>query len=145
MTAARVPHAMAERRMLPASSILGKINKRFDTPANSLILQAALAVIYICTGTFNTLTDLLVFVLWIFFTLGVFGIFILRRRKMSSKEGYRVPLYPVVPAIGVAGGAFILVSTLIDSPIRSLIGIGITLVGIPVYEILRRRNAKSGS
>ena len=145
MTAARVPHAMAERRMLPASSVLGKINKRFDTPANSLILQAALAVIYICTGTFNTLTDLLVFVLWIFFTLGVFGIFILRRRKMSSKEGYRVPLYPVVPAIGVAGGAFILVSTLIDSPVRSLIGIGITLVGIPVYEILRRRNAKSGS
>ena len=145
MTAARVPHAMAERRMLPASSVLGKINKRFDTPANSLILQAVLAVIYICTGTFNTLTDLLVFVLWIFFTLGVFGIFILRRRKMSSKEGYRVPLYPVVPAIGVAGGAFILVSTLIDSPIRSLIGIGITLVGIPVYEILRRRNAKSGS
>ena len=145
MTAARVPHAMAERRMLPASSVLGKINKRFDTPANSLILQAALAVIYICTGTFNTLTDLLVFVLWIFFTLGVFGIFILRRRKMSSKEGYRVPLYPVVPAIGVAGGAFILVSTLIDSPIRSLIGIGITLVGIPVYEILCRRNAKSGS
>ena len=144
MTAARVPHAMAERRMLPASSVLGKINKRFDTPANSLILQAALAVIYICTGTFNTLTDLLVFVLWIFFTLGVFGIFILRRRKMSSKEGYRVPLYPVVPAIGVAGGAFILVSTLIDSPVRSLIGIGITLVGIPVYEILRRRNAKSG-
>ena len=145
MTAARVPHAMAERRMLPASSVLGKINKRFDTPANSLILQAALAVIYICTGTFNTLTDLLVFVLWIFFTLGVFGIFILRRRKMSSKEGYRVPLYPVVPAIGVAGGAFILVSTLIDSPLRSLIGIGITLIGIPVYEILRRRNAKSGS
>lgn len=145
MTAARVPHAMAERRMLPASSVLGKINKRFDTPANSLILQAALAVIYICTGTFNTLTDLLVFVLWIFFTLGVFGIFILRRRKMSSNEGYRVPLYPVVPAIGVAGGAFILVSTLIDSPVRSLIGIGITLVGIPVYEILRRRNAKSGS
>lgn len=145
MTAARVPHAMAERRMLPASSVLGKINKRFDTPANSLILQAALAVIYICTGTFNTLTDLLVFVLWIFFTLGVFGIFILRRRKKSSKEGYRVPLYPVVPAIGVAGGAFILVSTLIDSPVRSLIGIGITLVGIPVYEILRRRNAKSGS
>ena len=145
MTAARVPHAMAERRMLPASSILGKINKRFDTPANSLILQAALAVIYICTGTFNTLTDLLVFVLWIFFTLGVFGIFILRRRKMSSKEGYRVPLYPVVPAIGVAGGEFFLVSTLIDSPVRSLIGIGITLVGIPVYEILRRRNAKSGS
>lgn len=145
MTAARVPHAMAERRMLPASSVLGKINKRFDTPANSLILQAVLAVIYICTGTFNTLTDLLVFVLWIFFTLGVFGIFILRRRKMSSKEGYRVLLYPVVPAIGVAGGAFILVSTLIDSPVRSLIGIGITLVGIPVYEILRRRNAKSGS
>lgn len=142
MTAARVPHAMAEKRMLPASRVLGKINRRFDTPANALILQAVLAVIYICTGTFNTLTDLLVFVLWIFFTLGVFSIFILRRRNMSSKENYRVPLYPVVPIIGVAGGAFILVSTLIDSPVRSLIGIGITLIGLPVYAIIKRREAK---
>ena len=142
MTAARVPHAMAEKKLLPASRVIGKIHPRFDTPTNALILQAVLAVVYICTGTFNTLTDLLVFVLWIFFTLGVIGIFILRHRKMSSKECYRVPLYPIVPIIGAAGGVFILISTLIGAPVRSLIGIAITLVGIPVYYFLEKSNAR---
>ena len=43
-----------------------KLHRRFGTPANALILESALALIYIFSGTFNTLTDLLVFVLWIF-------------------------------------------------------------------------------
>ncbi len=139
MTAARVPQAMAERRQLPASRILGQIHPKFGTPTNALIFEAALAVIYILSGSFNTLTDLLVFVLWIFFVMGVFGVFILRKRGLSAKDGYRVPLYPVVPLIGAFGGLFILVSTLIDTPGRSLIGIGITLVGLPVYFWLKKK------
>lgn len=142
MTAARVPQAMAERKQLPASRILGKLHPKFATPTNALILEAALAVIYIFSGSFNFLTDLLVFVLWIFFVMGVFGVFILRKRGLSSKEGYRVPLFPVVPLIGALGGGFILVSTLIGAPWRSLLGIGITLVGLPVYFILRKKNGQ---
>lgn len=138
MTAARVPQAMAEKRQLPLSGILGKLHPKFGTPANALIMQSILAVVYILSGSFNFLTDLLIFVLWIFFTLGVIGVFILRKRGLSDKENYRVPLYPVTPIIGIAGSAFILGSTLIDSPFRSLLGIGVTLLGIPVYFLLRK-------
>ena len=139
MTAARVPQAMAERGQLPLSRVIGKINPRFGTPANALVMQALLAVVYILSGTFNTLTDLLVFVLWIYFTMGVFAVFILRKRGLSSKENYRVPLYPVTPIIGIAGGIFILVSTVLETPVRSLIGIGITLLGLPVYAFISRK------
>ena len=130
---------MAERGQLPLSRVIGKINPRFGTPANALVMQALLAVVYILSGTFNTLTDLLVFVLWIFFTMGVFAVFILRKRGLSSKENYRVPLYPVTPIIGIAGGIFILVSTVLETPVRSLIGIGITLLGLPVYAFISRK------
>lgn len=140
MTAARVPQAMAEKRQLPLSGILAKLHPKFGTPTNALIMQAILAVVYILSGSFNFLTDLLIFVLWIFFTLGVIGVLILRKRGMSDKANYRVPLYPVTPIIGIAGSAFILGSTMIDSPGRSLLGIAVTLLGIPVYFVLKKRN-----
>ena len=140
MTAARVPQAMAERRQLPLSSVLGKLHPKFGTPANALIMQALLAVVYILSGSFNFLTDLLIFVLWIFFTLGVFGVFLMRRRGLSRRKNYRVPLYPVTPIIGIAGSLFILGSTVIDAPGRSLLGLGVTLLGLPIYYLLKKKS-----
>ena len=91
------------------------------------------------TGTFNTLTDLLVFVLWIFFTMGVFGVFRLRKH-MPKKEGlYRVPFYPITPIVGILGGLYILISTVISNPTQSLVGIIITLIGLPVYYFIKRK------
>jgi APA family basic amino acid/polyamine antiporter len=133
MTGARVPYAMGERKMLPYSRALSTIHPKFNTPANSLIFESLLAIIYILSGSFNTLTDLLVFVLWIFFTMGVYGIFILRKKFPQEKGLYKVPLYPITPIVGIVGGAYILISTVIDNPINSFIGIGITLLGLPVY------------
>ena len=139
MTAARVPQAMAERKQLPLSGILSKVHPKFETPANALIMQSILAVVYILSGSFNFLTDLLIFVLWIFFTLGVVGVFILRRQGKSSLKNYRVPLYPITPAVGILGSVFILVSTVIDEPIQSLIGIAVTLLGLPVFIWLKKK------
>lgn len=139
MTAARVPQAMAERRQLPLSGVLSKLHPKFATPANALIMQALLAVVYILSGSFNFLTDLLIFVLWIFFTLGVFGVFLMRRRGLSRRKNYRVPLYPVTPIIGIAGSLFILGSTVFAAPGRSLLGLGVTLLGLPIYYLLKKK------
>lgn len=142
MTAARVPQVMGEKGELPFSGFLGKIQPRLKTPANALIIQSVLAVVYIFSGTFNTLTDLLVFVLWIFFTMGVFGLFILRKKTSVKKGSYKVPLYPITPVIGIIGGLYIIISTIISDPIKSLIGIGITLVGLPVFYYMKNKRTK---
>ncbi len=139
MTAARVPQAMAERKQLPFSGVLGKLHPKFGTPANALTMQVILAVIYVMSGSFNFLTDMLMFVLWIFFTLGVVGVFFMRKRGLSSKDNYRVPLYPITPIVGIAGSLYILVSTVIGDPVRSLIGLGVTLLGVPVYLWLKEK------
>ncbi|HWQ30597.1 MAG TPA: amino acid permease [Negativicutes bacterium] len=141
MTGARVPLAMGERRQLPFSGFFEKLHPSFGTPANALIVECVFAVLYIFSGTFNTLTDLLVFVLWIFFVMGVYGVFILRKRFPSDSIPYKVPLYPIVPIIGIIGGIYILFSTIISAPVNSLVGIGITLAGLPVYYFLKRRRA----
>lgn len=138
MTGARVPLAMSERKQLPYSSYFEKIHKKFGTPINALIVQAILAILYVFSGSFDTLTNLLIFVLWIFFVMGVFGIFILRRNFPSEKRPYKVPLYPIVPIIGIFGGVYILYSTIASEPLNSMIGIGLTLLGLPVFYYLKR-------
>jgi len=130
---------MGERGQLPFSNFLKQVHPKFETPANSLIVISVLAILYILSGSFNTLTDLTIFILWIFFVLTVCGIFILRKRKDISKAEYRVPFYPVVPLIGILGGSYILYSTLVSSPVNSLIGIGIALLGLPFYFYLKNK------
>jgi len=142
LTGARVPLAMADRNQLPFSSTLGAIHKNFQTPSNALIFEGVLAIAYVFSGTFNTLTDLLVFVLWIFFTLGVVGIFILRKRVSADQRPYKVPFYPLTPLIGIIGGLFILYSTVIDQPQNSLYGILITLIGLPVFYFMKVSKTK---
>lgn len=141
MTGARVPLAMGERGQLPYSDFLGKIHKRLGTPANALILECILAIAYIFSGTFNTLTDLLVFVLWIFFVMGVFSIFILRKKVPADKRPYKVPLYPITPIVGILGGVYIIYSTIVAEPLNSIIGIAIALIGLPVFYYLKRKHA----
>lgn len=139
MTAARVPQAMAHRKQMPFSTLLGRIHPKFGTPANALIMQVMLAAVYVMSGSFNFLTDMLMFVLWIFFTLGVIGVFILRKRGLSDRENYRVPLYPITPIIGIAGSLYILGSTVVSDPARSLIGLAVTILGFPVYFWLKKK------
>jgi APA family basic amino acid/polyamine antiporter len=140
MTGARVPLAMGKRGHLPFSHMLEQVHTKFKTPSNALILECLLSILYIFSGTFNTLTDLLVFVLWIFFIMGVFGVFILRKRVSPDKRPYKVPLYPFVPIVGILGGIYILISTIINTPLYSFAGIAITLAGLPVFYHLKKKN-----
>ncbi|MBR4878805.1 MAG: amino acid permease [Clostridia bacterium] len=140
MTSARVPLSMGEKRMLPFAKTFGAIHPKYNTPANSLIMQSVLAVAYILSGSFNMLTDILVFVIWIFFTMGVIGVFVMRKKHPELQGDYKVPLYPIVPFVGAVGSGYILISTVISSPVNSIIGIAITAVGVPVFYWLKKRN-----
>jgi len=139
MTGVRIPFAMGQDKLLPYDKFLGKVNTKYQTPLNAYIFEFVLTCLYIFSGSFNTLTDLVVFVLWIFFTMAVAGIFILRKKHKDLVRPYKVPFYPVVPLIGIIGGVYILISTLVTDTPKALIGIVITLVGLPVYWYIKKR------
>lgn len=137
LSGVRVPYAMAENNLLPFSNKLSKVNK-LKSPIVANILILVLTVLYILSGTFNTLTNLVVFVLWIFFTLMVCGIFIIRKRE-DLVSTYRVPFYPIIPILGIAGGLYILYSSFMDDYKLALIGVAITLSGLIVYFYKKRK------
>jgi APA family basic amino acid/polyamine antiporter len=70
----------------------------------------------------------------------VAGIFILRKKHKDINTSYKVPLYPVTPIIGILGGIYIIISTLITSTGYAVWGIVITLAGLPVYSYMKRRS-----
>lgn len=137
---ARYTLAMGERGHLPAANVLGALHPRLGTPINALIFQGAVSIIYILTGTFNSITDLIVFVLWIFFNFGIAGVFILRKRFTHNPKLYHVPFFPVLPLLGFVGGCYLIFATFKDSPKSALLGLGITLLGLPVYYYCKNQS-----
>lgn len=139
MTGVRIPFAMAQDKLLPFDKFLGKINEKYETPLNVFVFEVGIACLYVFSGSFDKLTNLVTFVLWIFFTMAVAGIFILRTKHKDLDRPYKVPLYPIVPLIGIIGGIYILISTLLTDTSNALIGLGITLIGLPVYWYISKK------
>ena len=142
MTGVRIPFAMVKDNLLPFDKFFGKVNKRFKAPINIFAFEVILASFYILSGSFDTLTNLIVFIMWIFFTMCVAGIFILRSKHKDLDTPYKVPFYPITPLIGIIGGVFILVSTFITDWSNAMYGIVITLLGLPVYLYMKKKSNK---
>ncbi|MBC2240115.1 APC family permease [Listeria booriae] len=133
MTGIRIPYAMALDNQLPFSNWFQKLGKKSSVPYNGGIIILIISVIMIFTGGFNQLTDMLIFVIWIFYTLTFIAVFVLRKREPKLKRPYKVPLYPVIPIIAICGGVFIVLNTLYTQPLNAGIGLGLTLIGLPIY------------
>lgn len=125
--------AMADKKQIIGANFLSHINPKYDTPINSLMTVVIMSIIYILSGTFNSVTDLVVFIIWVFFLLCVLGIFKLRKTYARDNSLYHVPLFPIIPILGAVGGCYLIVATLMGSLTTALIGVGVAVLGIPMY------------
>jgi APA family basic amino acid/polyamine antiporter len=140
----RMVFAMSEDGMLP--KFLSKLN-RYQEPVGALWTTAILAAALMFTSGADWLSDMAVFVIWLFYTATFFGIFILRARNKRAglakdPEVFSVPLYPIVPLIAILGALFILINTLIASFHMVLISFIFVAVGIPVYFYYKNKQVK---
>ena len=90
------------------------------------------------SGTFDILTDIYVFVLWIFYAMTGSAVFVLRRRLPDAERPYRTWGYPIVPALFLVVALFLLVNTFIATPGRALSGFLLVIAGLPVYAFYSR-------
>lgn len=151
LATARLYYSMAHAGVFP--KLMGGLHPRFHTPAGSLWVQGAWSILLLFSGTFDTLTDTLIFVSWIFYAAGAYGVFVLRRREPDAPRPYRVPGYPVVPWVFIAFSLVYLGFTVYNdvvayraaiaagkpAMINSAFGLALTLVGAPIYFFYRRR------
>lgn len=155
LATARVYFSMARMNAFPRT--LGNVHPRFHTPAASLVAQGVWSALLLFSGTFDMLTDMLIFVTWVFYLAGAYGIFVLRRKQPDAPRPYRVPGYPVVPWIFIGFTLLYLVFTVYNdiagyqaavaagkpALINSALGTVLVLVGAPIYFFYRGRRAAS--
>ena len=150
LATARVTHAVAADHKPFAWG--GRVRAGSDTPGNALLLNLIWMIVLVLSGSFDMLTDMLIFVSWFFYGALALAVIILRVRERDEPRPYRVPGYPWVPGLFVLFTAIFLVITLWSDVtnyiegrtvlINSVLGVLITCAGIPLYywSVKRQRH-----
>jgi APA family basic amino acid/polyamine antiporter len=118
---------------------VAKLNNK-QAPVNSLWVQGVWACILVLSGTFDQLTDMIIFAVFIFYGATTLGVFILRKKMPDAPRPYKVWGYPVVPAIVVIFCAVLIVNTVFSRPREAAIGAALMLTGVPLYYWFKRKN-----
>ncbi len=137
MAAPRVYYAMAKDGLFFRR--IGQLNKK-GVPGFAIVIQGIWAVILCLSGTYGNLLDYVIFAVLIFFTLTILSIFILRVKRPDIPRPYKAFGYPVIPAFYILVIVIVMIILLIYKPNYTFPGLGIVLLGIPVFFIWKKYN-----
>lgn len=127
----RIPFAMARDGMFFAT--FARLSPRSNVPIRAIFAQCAWCSLLVLSGSYDSLTDSVIFASWLFYGLSVSTLFIFRRTLPDLQRPYRAFGYPVVPMIFLVMTTALLINTLIATPLQALRGIGLLLAGLPLY------------
>ncbi|MGH7477381.1 MAG: APC family permease [Longimicrobiales bacterium] len=133
----RVYYSMAEDGLL--FRWIGRSHPRYRTPHRAIALQAVWSSVLIVTGSYRALFTRVVYTEWIFFALLAVGLLLVRRRS-SYSPAYRMRGGALVPLLFAATALLIVANQLAAQPRDSIIGLGLVLIGLPVYALWARRS-----
>ena len=131
LTGARIPYAMARDGVF--FQFAQRIHPSFNTPTGALFFLGAVGTVLALTGTFEELYSLFIFAVWIFFALTGVALLRLRRVEPDLVRPYRAWGYPWTPLIFTVVAIALTVNLWMVRPVRSTIGLGVILLGIPFY------------
>jgi APA family basic amino acid/polyamine antiporter len=140
LTAARVPFAMSSDGLFFSKA--ANLGRRSHAPVWAIFLQSGWACILALSGTFDQLTDLAVFALWVFFGLNAAAVFVLRRKMPEATRPYRTSGYPILPGIFVVCAGWLVINTLYTNPWGSGAGLLLISLGLPLYLYFRHESTR---
>lgn len=139
-SSARPYYAMAKEGLFFKN--VAKLNDK-HVPANSLLYQCIWACLLVLSGTFDQLTDMIIFAVFIYYGATTLGVFILRKKMPDTDRPYKVWGYPVVPAIVILFCACLVFNTIFSRPREAAIGVVLMLTGVPMYWWFKKKNIQN--
>ena len=127
----RISYAMAKDKLFFSKA--AEVHPKFHTPGNAIMIQGVWASVLALSGTFEEIITLVVFVNFMMWIAASSTVFVLRKKEPELERPYKVWGYPYVPAFFIIFSSAIMINTFFESPQQSLMGIGLTLLGIPAY------------
>jgi APA family basic amino acid/polyamine antiporter len=137
LTPPRLYYAMAKENLFFKSASF--IHPKYNTPSKAILFQAIWASVLVLSGSFDQLTDMLIFASFIFYGATALGVFVLRVKMPEAYRPYKAWGYPVVPALFILFCAVLIVITIITKPREALLGLGLMMSGIPLYFYWTRK------
>lgn len=122
---------------------MDRVHPRFKTPAVAILSQGVLAAGFALSGTYEQILSYVSFDEYLFLTMAVVGVFILRRRRPNLQRPYRVWGYPFTPFIFVLMCSWYLTNLVIHRFMETLVGIALMLTGLPFYFHWSRTKARA--
>lgn len=139
LTGARILYAIGTDHAMFAT--LGRIHPVFRTPSRALCVNAGIAILLVCTKTFDQIVTYSTVVISVFFTMAVFGVILLRRRLPVHPRPYRAWGYPFTPLIFCLTMIAFILDVCIKQPMEAAFGFFLLAAGLPLYVISSRRAA----
>lgn len=143
LAGARVYYAMAEDRLFFRS--VARVHPRYRTPHVSLWLQCFWASVLALSGTFEQLFTYATFAVILLYVAAAASVFTLRRTRPDLPRPYKVWGYPAVPAFFLTSVVAIAITGLIERPLESFSGLGVLVLGVPVYYFWRHKGLRRDS
>lgn len=131
LTGPRIYYAMSRDRVF--FDLFGKLSQNRQTPAASIALQAAIAIVMVVSASFETLLLYIGFTLSLFAMLTVIGLMRIRRFSSSVGPAYRTFAYPLTPLLFILGNLWIIFFSIKSRPVTALYGFGTIGLGAVAY------------
>jgi basic amino acid/polyamine antiporter, APA family len=138
----RVYFAMARDGLL--FRWVGELHPRYGTPHRAIVLQGIWASVLVLTGSYRVLFTRVIYTEWIFFGLMAIALILLRKRADVTRD-YEIWGYPFVPIVFALSAFAIVANQVWSQPVESLTGLGLVLVGLPVYWLWGRASRTEAS
>jgi APA family basic amino acid/polyamine antiporter len=139
----RLYYAMAREGLFFRSA--SYIHPRFNTPSKAILIQAVWSSVLVFSGSFDQLTDMLIFAAFIFYGATTLGVFVLRVKMPDALRPYKTWGYPVIPALFIIFCIVLILVTLAGKPREALIGLALIASGLPFYWYWNRKLKEIGS
>ncbi len=139
LSGARVPYAAARQGLFFRA--IGRVHPEHRTPGVSIIVLTLWACILVLSGRYDDLFNLVIFASWILYGMTAAAVIVLRRKQPELVRPYRTLGYPLVPLLFISGAAVLILSTAIDRPRESGMGIALIMAGLPFYFYWKRHKA----
>lgn len=136
LTGSRIPFAQARDGLFFRK--FATVHPRFQTPSFAIVVQAVWSVVVLLTGSYENLSSYSILPAWVFYSLCVLAVLVLRRKTPQASRPYRMWGYPVTMWLFLAVSVWFIGDALVTQTGTSLIALGVAASGIPVYFFHRR-------
>jgi APA family basic amino acid/polyamine antiporter len=118
----------------PAFRWMARIHPRYQTPTAGIVTLGVWSMLLVLTGSYEQLFEYSLFASFIFHVITGLALFHLRRQRPNVPRPYRVIGYPWVPAVFVLAMTGLVLNTLYEQPLQSLLGVGLVALGVPFFR-----------